>query len=742
MSSVGLTILVGLVLCSSALLAQDTSDVQTPDTVQLKDVRVDGRRTSGLLISRMDDIHSGAIYAAKKTELIMIDQKSFNTSTNNARQAFSGVAGLNIWESDGAGLQLGIGGRGLSPERTSNFTTRQNGYDISADPLGYPESYYTPPLDAISRIEIVRGGGALRYGTQFGGVINFVFARPPLDSPLQLSANVTGGSFGFAGLFVRAQGTVSNTSYSVLYQGKRADGWRPNSAFDMHTAYAAVSHRFTSTTFLSADYTYMRYLSQQPGGLTDKQFATDPSVSVRARNWFQVNWSLASIRFDHIIGTSTSIRSTLFGTMSGRSALGNLDRINMVDLGGPRTLIDATFTNIGNETTLTHDLQVLGLPATIVGGFRLFHGTTTQQQGNASDGFGPDFSFTNSNNLEGSDYRFPNDNVAVFAEGLFNLGGGFSLVPGVRVEHIVTRAEGHYRVIVRDLAGNPVVDTTIVENNTRSRSIALGGLGLSWKSGSGLELFANAVQNYRSITFSDLRISNPNLVVDTAIGDERGYTLDLGIRGSIGSEVSLNASVFYVRYNDRIGEVLRDDVPPLFLPFRYRTNVADAYTTGIEAVAEVDVSQLLLFSETSPRLLFTINGSIIEGRYVNSANTSINNNDVELVPPYIVRAGLRSAWKGLTVSYIMAWVGQQYSDATNAEFSASAVTGIIPSYMVTDLTVSYDWTWGGISLTGNNLFNASYFTRRATSYPGPGIIPAEPLSIFASFRINGDVITD
>ena len=28
------------------------------------------------------------------------------------------------------GLQLNIGGRGLDPNRTSNFNTRQNGYDI------------------------------------------------------------------------------------------------------------------------------------------------------------------------------------------------------------------------------------------------------------------------------------------------------------------------------------------------------------------------------------------------------------------------------------------------------------------------------------------------------------------------------------------------------------------------------------------------------------------------------------
>ena len=81
-------------------------------------------------------------------------------------------------------FQLGIGGRGLSPNRNSNFNTRQNGYDISADALGYPESYYTPPAESIERIEVVRGAASLQFGTQFGGMLNFRFKKGPQDKNL------------------------------------------------------------------------------------------------------------------------------------------------------------------------------------------------------------------------------------------------------------------------------------------------------------------------------------------------------------------------------------------------------------------------------------------------------------------------------------------------------------------------------------------------------------------------------
>ncbi|CAN0528445.1 unnamed protein product, partial [Scytosiphon promiscuus] len=114
-----------------------------------------GQSLSG--ISRLNAVEGAAIYASKKNEVILPTNLVVNLANNNSRQVYASVPGLNIWESDGAGIQLGIGARGLSPDRTSNFNVRQNGYDISADALGYPESYYTPSTEAIERIELVRG---------------------------------------------------------------------------------------------------------------------------------------------------------------------------------------------------------------------------------------------------------------------------------------------------------------------------------------------------------------------------------------------------------------------------------------------------------------------------------------------------------------------------------------------------------------------------------------------------------
>ena len=119
-----------------------------------------------------------------------------NLAINNARQIYSQVVGLNIFQNDDAGLQLNIGGRGLDPNRTSNFNTRQNGYDISADVLGYPESYYSPPAEAVDEIQILRGAASLQYGTQFGGLVNFILKKPNNYKPFEIITRNTLASYG------------------------------------------------------------------------------------------------------------------------------------------------------------------------------------------------------------------------------------------------------------------------------------------------------------------------------------------------------------------------------------------------------------------------------------------------------------------------------------------------------------------------------------------------------------------
>ena len=82
--------------------------------------------------------------------------------------------------------------------------------------------------------------------------------------------------------------------------------------------------------------------------------------------------------------------------------------------------------------------------------------------------------------------------------------------------------------------------------------------------------------------------------------------------------------------------------------------------------------------------------------------------------------GLNFRYQTFRLAYQYAYVQQHFSDATNAEFVVNATRGLIPSYQIMDLSMSYSWRWLKVQTGINNLLDASYFTRRATGYPGPG----------------------
>ena len=348
---------------------------------ELDEIRVDAEGGGAFGMRRLRAVETAALYDGKKNEVVMLDDVTANLATNNSRQIYSRVPGLNIWESDGAGVQMGIGGRGLSPNRNSNFNTRQNGYDIAADALGYPESYYTPPAQALERIEIIRGAASLQYGTQFGGLLNFVFKEGPANKPVDFTSLQTVGSFGLVNSFNSLGGTLGKARYYGFYQYKHSDGWRPNEQLTQHTAYGAIKFQVSDNLWVKPEYTYMTYLAQQPGGLTDAQFSLDPRQSNRERNWFHVDWNLWAVEANYAFTSQTSLNTRFFGLSARRDALGNLGRIDRLDFGGNRDLLTDQFKNWGNETRLLHRYPLLNDLSVLLVGARYYDGFTDRRQG-------------------------------------------------------------------------------------------------------------------------------------------------------------------------------------------------------------------------------------------------------------------------------------------------------------------------------------------------------------------------
>jgi Fe(3+) dicitrate transport protein len=700
-----------------------------PSPKSIKGVTITAKKTE-LVSGKLKDVSGTSINAGKKTEVINLRNINANLATNNTRQIYARVPGLNIWEYDRAGLQLGIGGRGLSPNRSSNFNVRQDGYDISADALGYPESYYNPSSEAVDRIEIIRGAASLQYGPHFGGLVNYIMKEGPKNKPIEFTTRQTTGSWGFFNTFNSIGGTIAKgkLNYYAFYQYKTGDSWRPNSHYDQHNAYAHLAYDVNTKLKITGEYTLMKYLAKQPGGLTDAQFAADPTQSVRARNWFQVDWNLINVSLDYSINENTRLNWRNYTLQGGRQALGILDYINRPDNGGNRDLLSDRYSNFGSELRFIHQYKLLGVQrSTILLGTRYYNGLTVRKQGAASDGSDANFNFIG--DPDKSDYDFAGLNYAAFAENIFQLNDHWNVTPGVRVEYIDTKADGYYQKQNIFIASEK-----IFEKKSNPRSFALLGIGTSWKFNNGTELYGNISQNYRSINFNDIRVINANARVDPALKDETGYNADLGYRGNFKGWLYLDMSAFYLKYNDRIGSVFARDSN--FMTYRLRTNVSDSRNIGLEILLDGDVLKAATQGRSKYKLNVYTNLSLIDARYVNTTNTAIADKLVENVPPVLFRTGISAGSPRWNITWQYSYQAKQYSDATNTEITPTAVDGAIPSFSVMDLSLSYNWRMLTLYTGINNLTDTKYFTRRADGYPGPGILPADIRNYYLTLQVK------
>lgn len=709
-------------------LAQDST------RATLKEVEVIDAKGSNF--GHMYQVDGMKITAGKKSEVINVEKLTVNKATNNTRQVYAKVAGLNIFENDGAGLQLSIGGRGLDPNRTSNFNVRQNGYDISADALGYPESYYTPPAEALAKIEILKGAAGLQYGTQFGGLLNFEMKQPGADKKFSLESRQTGGSWNFFGSYNSISGTVGKVQYFAFAQYKRGDGWRPNSRFESFNGYADVHYHVNEKHMVGIEYTRMQYLAQQPGGLDDRMFDDDARQSNRARNWFAVNWNILDVEWDYKISHRTRWQTRIYSLLAARDAVGfRPNRPSQTDNGGQRDLLKGQFNNTAIESRFLHRYNAGKQQQVVLAGIRAYKGYSTNKQGYVNNGNGANFEFEDESSELISDYTFPNLNLAAFAEHIVRLNSKLSVTPGIRVEHIRTEANGSYHDRVYDLRDSLISNVETQENRTLPRTFVLGGLGIAYKLGYSTEFYGNFSQNYRSVTFNDIRVVNPSFEIDPNISDERGWSSDLGMRGKITDVFRYDVSAFYLYYGNRIGEYYA--VKDRNRVIRRRGNVGVAQIYGLETFIEADLECFWNALIEDFDVTVYNNLALTQATYTESPIANIKGSRVEYVPLVNWKAGVQAQYKKFKLTYQFSYLSEQYSDATNAKKGGySAVNGIVPAYYLMDLSAGWSRKWLSIEASVNNLANVNYFTRRATGYPGPGIIPGDGRSFYLTVGVK------
>lgn len=703
---------------------------------KLDEVIVRANKKKVFQIERLKDFEETYVYAGKKNEVILMDLSMANLASNNARQVYSQIPGINIFQNDDAGLQLNIGGRGLNPNRSSNFNTRQNNYDISADALGYPESYYTPANEGLQEIQILRGAASLQYGTQFGGLVNFIMKKPNQEKKLEIITRNTLGTNGLYTNFTSTSYKKNNFSYFGFINYKKGDGFRENSEFNSINYYQNFNFEINEKIKITADLTYLNYLAHQAGGLSDIMFRDNPFQSNRERNWFDINWFLYNLKYIYKVNDGLNLSLNFFGLEAKRNSLGfRTNRVDQIDPGEERDLIKGDFSNYGFEGRILKNYKIKNKKNYLLLGFKIYNSNSMSEQGPGSGNSTADFEFDFNNYpnyVNQSKYRYPNKNFALFGENIFYLNENLSITPGFRYENIVTKNIGFYRRINTDAAGNVIYNERFDENDSRKRSFLLLGLGIGYKVNIDLDLYSNFSQNYRSVTFADISIINPAYAINPNIDDEKGYTFDFGLRGKVKDIMSFDSSLFALIYRDRIGFVQR--VFPDGNVKSERGNVGNAQILGFENLIDFNLKKILSLNNNN-EMNFFINYSFINSKYLESEEIGIEGKSVEFVPDHNLKTGIKYGFKNLSINFQYLYMSSQFTDSSNAiNGNLSGVIGEIPSYRIADLSFSYNAKKISYEFGVNNLLNEKYFTRRATGYPGPGIIPSAPRNYYLTLE--------
>lgn len=712
-------------LCYVTLFSLTAFSQQSDTATILTEVKITGYKSFNG-IGHITEKAGEIIYAGKKNEILHIDSIDANKAINNTRQIIGRIPGANIIETEAGGFTAnGIAFRGLNPYQSIEINTRQNGYNIAADITGYNEAYYLPPMEAVSRIEFIRGAAGLQFGSQIGGLVNYVL-KDASAKPYEITTAQAIGSNGLNNSYASIGGTAKKIKYFGFIQYRNLDGWRQNSDQKQISSFVKIESNITPKLLLKVEYTSLRNRIHMPGGLTDSLFNANPRQSTRARNWLTSPWNIIASSLHYTFNPNTSLSLQTSFLFSNRSLVWRnedggpeaKDTIQPTLTYVPREVQREFFTSIINELRFAHTYHLGKQQHTLATGIRQAY-SVLKRQGAGKGTTNTDFDLTLTAPY-GYDLKFHTSNVALFAENIFHLTNNWSVTPGIRIEYLQNKYNGYTED--EDSAGQ----TLIVNPTIKQRTFALVGLGTQYTLNDNVNAYANYSQSYRPITYENLTPFGSVAHIDNRLKDIHAGNIDIGIRGMINKAVHFDISIFYIDYKNRISDIEQKDA--MGNPYLFRTNTGDSRHVGIESYVEVNLSNILKLSSAYGKISMYNSYAFIHAKYVSGENKG---NWVEYAPRHIERLGINYTIASLTLNMQYSFQSKAFGDAANTVYSPDALVGAIPSYKIMDISASYRIKHYQFRAGINNLTDNRYFTLRTPEYPGPGIIPANGRMLYA-----------
>ncbi len=718
----------GLFLTISTAFGQVKSD--TIKAKILEPITVQGiLERNGL--SRLEPIVGTYIFTGKKNEVISLTQMDANLTDKTGRQIFAKVPGVFVYDMDGSGNQINISTRGLDPHRGWEFNIRKDGVLTNSDMYGYPASHYSMPLESIERIELVRGTGSLQYGSQFGGMLNYVSKQGDTTKSIHFESYNTVGSFNLLSSYNAIGGKIGKIKYYAYISKRSRDGYRRNEHTDYDAESIIITYQANKNLSLRMEWARSNYVYRIPGPLTEAMYNTDPRQATRSRNYFNPAINIPSFLLKWNILDKTKLQYTSSAVIGNR---------NSVMFDKPATIKDTINTTTGqynsrqvdidNFNSYTNELRLLRQyrlgkqESSLAMGVQLMNNDLHRtQQGKGTTG--SDFDLTLVNPQWGRDIHFKTQNVALFAENSFKLLKNLSANIGARLESGESKMLGNITYLPIDR----------IPFNLKHRFVLLGS-GVSYKPTSFIDIYGGWSQTYRPMIFKDLVPTEIYEKVDPNLKDADGYNTELGFRGNW-KFLKWDITGFLLQYNNRFGTIAQTDENDQL--YTYRTNIGNSLTKGFEFFIQGNWT----LNNKTELSIFT-SSAIMDGKYTSgsiksgSVNISIDGNKIESVPGIISRNGLTFRFRKFSLSGLYSFTGDSFADALNTVIpAANGSIGIVPSYGIFDLNTTIKISEkleikGGL----NNLTDKQYFTKRPLFYPGPGIWTSDGRNGAISFIVR------
>ena len=656
--------------------------------------------------------------------------RAFKPITGN--EMFRKISGLNVVDEEGAGLRANIGIRGLDPDRSRNVLMMEDGVPIALAPYGEPEMYYTPAIDRMKSVEVLKGSGSILYGPQtIGGVINYITNDPPLESIFSLQ--LRGGDGGYLNGKTEYGTTVDNVGFQIGFLHKQADKLGVT-RFDINDLTAKIKFQTSENSRLGIKLAYYDENSNSTYvGLTQSMYDDSEYYPVIAPyDELHIRRYSASIFHDYIFSNSAFLRTTVYGYSTTRNWLRQDFNRSPTSNGTGVVWGDSSIANgaiymrnstgnrnrqfevAGIEPRVSYNYTLGNLKNELEGGIRFHYEIAFEQR---IDGQSAN---VKSGNLREDEIR-TGYAESLFAQNRINITSQFSVVPGLRLENF------HYE---RDIFRINYRDTSITNHDDLFTPVP--GLGLNYNFNNEYSIFAGVHRGYAPPRIKDA-ITNDGTALN--LDAELSWNYEIGIRANLTSFIYIEATGFLMDFSNQV-------IPVSVSSGGTGTGLVNGGETkhiGIESGLRLNFHELIRTNYSVVLSAFStyVNSKYDNDRFITMQNESVNlkGNKLPYAPEFLFTGGFEiTAPFGLGLNLSATYVGKQFTDELNSiEPSASGEIGLMLSFITADFTANYfiPEISSNLYFSVKNLFDERYIASRRPQ----GIKVGLPRFLSAGFEL-------